>query len=1071
MAGNNNFHANLPVFDGKNWDRWVKQMKVIFNVQEVYEQVNAAITPLPENANEEQRTTFREAKKKDNKALFLIHQCVDSKVFEKIADAETSKDAWDILQKSYGGDAKVKKVKLQALKRQYELLQMKNDESVADYFTRLVTLTNQMKNCGGNLDEQETVEKVLRTLTSKFEHIVVTIEETKDLSEIKIEDLQSTLEAHELKHGERSHGKEDEQALFSKFKKYQSEKKKWQNKKDSKKSKENAETVPESSSGGGGKQKDKSKKKDKSKIQCYNCDKYGHYANECKNPKKKKGQDNEEEAKVAHDSSGSEDETSFMVTIADEAADSMVWYFDSGCSNHMTGNRSILTDFDECLNTKIRLASSDSIKAEGMGNVVIQRSNGKKAVIEKVLYVPGMKCNLMSIGQLISKGFKIVIEDETLQLFDSKKRLIFKTAQSKNRIYKTQIKAIEATCLSATAEEKDSDLWHKRYGHLNFKSLSMLNSKCMVLGLPSVITPVDTCTTCLLGKHHRSSFKTKSDAFEVFKKFKTLVEKQSDKSLKVLRTDGGGEYTSTEFENYCKEQGIIHEVTAPYTPQHNGLAERRNRTVYILNRSPTKKLKDKVPEEVWSKSKPSVSHLKVFGSLCYKHVPDAKRKKLEDKSVPMIFVGYHRTGAYRLLVAKGFLQKQGLDYDEVFSPVARHETIRLVIALACSRRWPLFHLDVKSAFLNGPLEEDVYVKQPPGFELKGKEDKVLKLNKALYGLKQAPRAWNKRIDQFFVMQGFRKCSVEYGVYVKCSDDKHMLIICLYVDDLLVTGSSSIEIENFKTQMKCEFEMTDLGKLTYFLGMELLETPKGRILHQAKYATEILRKFEMLDCNSSVTPADTRAKIEEDTSSDAVDSTMFRQLIGSLRYLCQTRPDISYAVGYVSRFMSKPLKCHLLAAKRILRYINGTIHYDRRSTSGYLFKFQNAPVSWCSKKQSVIALSSCEAEYVAGSLAACQANWLQSLLSEMNIIADTTVVLKIDNKSAINLAKNPVSHGKSKHIETRFHFLRDQVNKGKLKLEYCSTDNQQADILTKAVKRDQFLKLRREMGVVSFDSLN
>ena len=451
------------------------------------------------------------------------------------------------------------------------------------------------------------------------------------------------------------------------------------------------------------------------------------------------------------------------------------------------------------------------------------------------------------------------------------------------------------------------------------------------------------------------------------------------------------------------------------------------------------------------------------------------------------------------LVAKGFLQKQGLDYDEVFSPVARHETIRLVIALACSRRWPLFHLDVKSAFLNGPLEEDVYVKQPPGFELKGKESKVLKLNKALYGLKQAPRAWNKRIDQFFVMQGFRKCSVEYGVYVKCSDDKHMLIICLYVDDLLVTGSSSIEIENFKSQMKCEFEMTDLGKLTYFLGMELLETPKGMILHQAKYATEILRKFEMLDCNSSVTPADTRAKIEEDTGSDAVDSTIFRQLIGSLRYLCQTRPDISYAVGYVSRFMSKPLKCHLLAAKRILRYINGTIHYgvvfpyskdngklelsgfsdadwcgdkvDRRSTSGYLFKFQNAPVSWCSKKQSVIALSSCEAEYVAGSLAACQANWLQSLLSEMNIIADITVVLKIDNKSAINLAKNPVSHGKSKHIETRFHFLRDQVTKGKLKLEYCSTDNQQADILTKAVKRDQFLKLRREMGVVSFDSLN
>ncbi|KAK2447699.1 hypothetical protein QL285_007031 [Trifolium repens] len=300
-------------------------------------------------------------------------------------------------------------------------------------------------------------------------------------------------------------------------------------------------------------------------------------------------------------------------------------------------------------------------------------------------------------------------------------------------------------------------------------------------------------------------------------------------------------------------------------------------------------------------------------------------------------------------------------------------------------------------------------------------------------------------------------------------------------------------------MKSEFEMTDLEKLTYFLGMELLETSGGIVLHQAKYANEILRKFEMVDCNSSVTPADTKVKIEDDDTSEAVDSTMFRQLVGSLRYLCQSIPDISYAVGYISRFMSKPLKSHFLAAKRILRYINGTVHYgvifpyssnketlelvgfsdadwcgdkiERKSTSGYLFKFQGAPVSWCSKKQLVIDLSSCEAEYVAESLASCQANWLQSLLSEMGIIEDITVVLKLDNKSAINLAKNPISLGKSKHIETIFHFIRDQVSKGKLKLEFCSSEDQQADIFTKAIKRNQFLKLRRNIGVVCFDSLS
>ncbi|GAU36721.1 hypothetical protein TSUD_318190 [Trifolium subterraneum] len=1087
MAGKSNFHANLPILDGKNWDTWVKQMKVIFIVQEADEQVNTILDPLPANATEQQRTTFREAQKKDSKTLFLIHQCVDSKVFEKIADATTSKDAWGILQKSYGGDAKVKKVKLQALKRQFELLEMKNDEAVAEYFTRVETLTNQMKNCGSTLSEEEMVEKVLRTLTHKFDHIVVTIEQTRDLSEIKMEDLQNTLEAHELKHCERNHGKEDEQALFVKFKKYQDEKKKWQNKKGSKKGKESVEDKSESSKKEGGQKT----KKDKSTIQCYNCNKYGHYASECKAPKKKKSQNTEEEANVAQDDSTSEDDVSFMVTITDETTESMVWYFDTGCSNHMTGNKSILTDFNKCLNTRIKLANGNFIAAEGMGNVVIQRSNGKKAVIEKVLYVPGMKYNPMSVGQLLEKGFKAVFEGERLKLFDLKQRLILKTAQSQNRTFKTQVKTIEIKCLATSTEDKDR--------------------------LPSVIAPVDTCTTCLLGKHPRSSFKSnlpmrysevlnvvhsdicgpidvlstggnkyfitfvdeysrmiwlyhikaKSEACEVFKRFKTLVEKQSDKSIKVLRTDGGGEYTSKEFENYCKDQGIIHEVTTPYTPQHNGLAERRNRSildmarsmvkqkglphrfwgeavstaVYILNRSPTKKLIDKVPEEVWSKCKPSVTHFKVFGSLSYKHVPDARRKKLDDKSEPMVFVGYHRTG-YRLynptsdkieisrdvkvleneswdwkqkstskktcevdldvgtseanasdngrhlpvrthrttqiprrladcdmvpdnvvdnegnivhyamladtepldvksalkskvwlevmidelksieknrtwdicklpsykraidvkwvyklkqnpegqvikhkarLVAKGFLQKQRLEYDEVFSPVARHETIRLVIALGSSRRWPMFHLDVKSAFLNGPLEEDVYVKQPPGFELKGMEDRVLKLNKALYGLKQAPRAWNKRIDQFLVMQGFVKCSVKYGVYVKHSDNKHMLIICLYVDDLLVTDSSPMEIENFKSQMKSEFEMTDLGKLTYFLGMELLETPKGVILHQVKYATEILKKFEMLDCNSAVIPADTRLKLEVDGSSETVDSTVAvifgRQAIG------------------------------------------------------------------------------------------------------------------------------------------------------------------------------------------------
>lgn len=397
------------------------------------------------------------------------------------------------------------------------------------------------------------------------------------------------------------------------------------------------------------------------------------------------------------------------------------------------------------------------------------------------------------------------------------------------------------------------------------------------------------------------------------------------------------------------------------------------------------------------------------------------------------------------LVARGFLQKPGLDYSEVFAPVARHETIRLVVALACGRNWFLSHLDVKSAFLNGPLEEEVYVTQPPGFEVKHKERKVYRLHKALYGLKQAPRAWNRRIDSFFQVHGFKKCSVEHGVYVRKTGDNVDLLICLYVDDLLITGSSKSEIDKLKHLLESEFEMTDLGKLAYFLGMEFLYTTQGIVLHQTKYAKEVMLKFNMMQCNEARTPAETNLKLEGLVSEKGVDPTEYKQLIGSLRYLCNSRPDLSFAVGMLSKFMNEPKRSHLLAAKRVLRYVKGTVNFgiwfpadtgrnkdelkgfsdsdwcgdklDRRSTTGYVFQFQGAPISWISKKQPVVALSSCEAEYIAGCYAACQAVWIDSLLNELGVNIQRPIKLMIDNKSAINLAKNPVSHGRSKHIET------------------------------------------------------
>ncbi|WJX39555.1 DNA helicase [Trifolium repens] len=452
------------------------------------------------------------------------------------------------------------------------------------------------------------------------------------------------------------------------------------------------------------------------------------------------------------------------------------------------------------------------------------------------------------------------------------------------------------------------------------------------------------------------------------------------------------------------------------------------------------------------------------------------------------------------LVAKGFLQKHGLDFNEVFAPVARIETIRLVVAIATYKSWSMHQLDVKSAFLNGPLDEEVYVKQPPGFEIIGQENKVFKLKKALYGLKQAPRAWNKRIDSFLIDLKFTRCTTEHGVYVKGSNHEEMIILCLYVDDLLITGSNKAVLEKFKTDIMKEFEMTDLGELSYFLGMEFAKTSRGCFLHQKKYVADILKRFHMSNCNPTITPMETGVKLSKNTDDELADSTLYKQIIGSLRYLCNTRIDLCHSVGLLSRFMDQPRMCHLTATKRVLRYVKGTNDHgilipnkknsskkleaygysdldwggdqdDRKSTAGYLFMIGNAPISWCSKKQGIVALSSCEAEYVAASFAACQANWIEMLLSELKAVEVTKMKVLVDNKSAIDLANNPVSHGRSKHIERRFHFLRDQVNKEKLELEYCNTEIQLADILTKPMAKARFDALKKLIGMGSLENMN
>jgi hypothetical protein len=971
-------------------------------------------------------------------------------------------------------------------------------------------------------------------------------------------------------------------------------------------------------------------------------------------------------------------------------------------------------------------------------------------------------------------------------------RVIMRVQRTDSRLYKIHLTTVEPVCLMANTSDS-SWLWHGRLGHINFQSIRMLVEKEMARGVPLIDHPDQVCHSCLAAKQTRMPYpqhskwradepldlvhvdlcgpitpetvggnkyfmllvddctrwmsvyilKSKDQTCSTFVKFKAEAENSLGYRIKVVRSDRGGEFLSGALKDVCESAGIKRQFTAPYSPQQNGVVERRNRTVmemarsllkcmnvpgcfwgeavnhsvYLLNRLPTKPMGYRTPFEGWHGKRPQLGHLKVFG--CRANVRPAKPhlKKLEDRSVAMVYFGVEQgSKAHRLfdpqsrrivvsrdvvfeesiawqwesdfggktdfvvehneeglcqswtgghldtddcdnqpvhdggtcaeafgdfshsggnipsgeqggdpmvdsvynqttegnpqdsgsgnhfhdgmdaedtvdtedgpvrfrslsdvyqntveveltsdteieallavmdepncyaeaagdvnwvgameseiqsinknktwnlvklpvghkpiglkwvykvkrnakgeivkykarLVAKGYVQKKGVDYEEVFAPVAKLDTVRLILALAANRGWEVHHLDVKTAFLNGELIEDVYVSQPEGFVKKGDEQMVLKLSKALYGLKQAPRAWNVKLDGSLKKLGFKKCSSEPAVYTR-GVGLSTIILGVYVDDLIVTGGDPEEIAAFKMQMTSEFEMSDLGKLSYYLGIEVEQNEDYIAIKQAGYAKKVLEQFGMSECNATKYPMDPNARLDADKQGERIDATKYRRVIGCLRYLLHTRPDLSFSIGMASRFMEKPTVKHLNAVKQILRYLKGTMNFglvytqekrtetlvgytdsdvggdivSRRSTGGMAFYLNGGLVSWSSYKEKTVALSSCEAEFMAATAAAKQAMWLRNLLGQITGAEPKAVNLFVDNNSAIALMKNPVFHGRSKHIDIKYHFIRECVERGQIAVKKVNTLEQKADALTKPMSAIKLSVMRHLLGV-------
>ena len=453
------------------------------------------------------------------------------------------------------------------------------------------------------------------------------------------------------------------------------------------------------------------------------------------------------------------------------------------------------------------------------------------------------------------------------------------------------------------------------------------------------------------------------------------------------------------------------------------------------------------------------------------------------------------------LVAKGYSQVEGVDYDETFAPVVKYKSLRVLLSFAAADDMEVTQMDVKTAFLHGDLQEEIYMEQPLGYSQTGSTGRVLvcRLKKSLYGLKQAPRCWNAKINTYLKSLGFIQSDFDVGVYYRRFTEG-VMIIALYVDDLFIHSKGPGLLE-LKSQLSRRFEMTDLGNISSCLGMSVMRDRVGRTisLSQKGYVESLLAKLRLSDCEPIGTPLDHNVRLTKEFSPKTAHEredmmgVPYRQAVGSLMHVMQgTRPDLALALCILSKFNSDPGRAHWEAVKRVFRYLKGTLDYalvyggkpeltpmfgycdadhgndldTSKSVSGWTFLIGGTAVSWRARQQKCVSRSVTESEYYAAGETAAEAEWLRRLMAEVGHPQDQPTRIYSDNQGSIALIKNPVFHDRSKHIRIQYHYVRQLSEEGIVKFEYCPAENMAADFLTKPLDKISFHKCREALGIKS-----